>query len=127
KGAITGRAVDDDGAPLPGAEALAVDLPAVLSMLMPIDRFDPRHGGVLTMPVPAQSGADLEVTRKELRSYFGSELFQQTGLDERAGTMTLVLDRMAWAEQLFAALPIARATAAADGAFTLRGVDPGST
>jgi len=127
KGAIIGRAVDEDGAPLPGAEALAVDLPAVLSMLMPIDRFDPRHGGVLTIPVPAQSGADLERARSRLRSYFGSDLFQKTGLDERDDTMTLVLDRMAWAEQLFAALPIARATAGPDGAFKLRGVEPGST
>lgn len=125
KGRIVGRAIDDDGAPVAAAEVLAFDLPAALAALLPFDRLDPAHGAMLTVPVPSRSGADPEVARRELRSYLGGDLFQTAGIDDRSDTATIVVDRMPWAVDLFAAIPIARTVTGADGTFALGAVEPG--
>jgi len=127
KGGIAGRAVDDRGEPVADAEVLALDLPAALAALMPFDRFDPSHGGMLSVPVPdAEAAADAMAFRDRLRSYLGSQLFEHSDLDRAVGLQTFVVDRLPWIEALWQELPLARTRTAADGTFHLQGVEPGS-
>lgn len=126
KAGIAGRAVDDAGAAVAGAEVLAMDLPAALAAVLPFDRFVPAHGGMLWVPFPDAAGAsDAPGYRDLLRGFLGRELFEHSDLDRRPELGTIVVDRLPWLETIWREVPIARATTAADGSFTVRGVEPG--
>lgn len=126
KATITGRAVDESGAAVAGAEVLAMDLPAALAAVLPFDRFVPENGGMLWIPFPDVAGSGNGAGyRDALRSYLGSDLFMQADLDRRPELGTIVVDRLPWLEAIWRELPIARSTTAADGSFTVRGVEPG--
>ncbi|HEU4417606.1 MAG TPA: carboxypeptidase-like regulatory domain-containing protein, partial [Planctomycetota bacterium] len=126
KASITGRAVDESGAPVAAAEVLAMDLPAALAAVLPFDRFVPGNGGMLWLPFPDAAGAsDAAGYRDVLRSYLASDLFVQADLDRRPELRAIVVDRLPWLDAIWRELPIARSTTAADGSFTVRGVEPG--
>ena len=126
KASLSGRAVDEAGAPVAGAEVLAMDQPAALLAVLPFDRFVPANGGMMWLPIPgAAAASDAEVYRDLLHDYLGHDLFLQADLDRKPELGTIVVDRLPWLEAIWRELPIARTTTAVDGSFTVRGVEPG--
>lgn len=127
KAAVTGRVVDEDGAHIAGAEVLALDLPALMRIVFPLERFDPRQGGFLALPTAVAEGKESEIEyAKRLRTYLGTELVEKTGLDARSDLVTRYVERMPWLDALWNELPIARTTSGSDGTFTLEGAQPGN-
>ncbi|HEX6810882.1 MAG TPA: sigma-70 family RNA polymerase sigma factor [Planctomycetota bacterium] len=126
KASFAGRAIDESGAPVAGAEVLAMDLPAALAAVLPFDRFVPAQGGMLWLPMPdAAAASDGGGYRELLHDYFASDLFMRADLDRREELGTIVVDRLPWLEAIWRELPIARTTTADDGSFVVRGVEPG--
>lgn len=123
RGAITGRVVDADGAPIAGALVRALDLPGALLGLAPIDRL--AEGGALfcAIPDPARfvarpdgARAYAEAVRKQL-----SADVPQADADARFA----VLPFPRWLDDAWRALPIPSATSDADGRFAIEGLVDG--
>ena len=112
KGALAGRAVDEDGEPIVDAQVLAVDLPAALAALMPFDRFDPAHGGVISVPLPSPNRAgepqpgELAAYRERLSDYLAGDLLVRGDLDRDDELSTFVVDRLPWLESIWRELPM---------------------
>ncbi|MGE3172193.1 MAG: sigma-70 family RNA polymerase sigma factor [Planctomycetota bacterium] len=125
KGAIHGRAVDDAGRPVAGAEVLGIDMPAALAAMLPFELLEPRHGVMMSLPTP-KAALDDEAVRSRMREYLAGELFLRTDLDRAEDLTTVVIDGLPWAEEMWGAAPFARTRTGDDGGFVLEGVEPGS-
>lgn len=125
KGTIVGRVVDENDEPVVGAEVWSADLPGSLMSIAPIDRLRP--GGAAFVAVPTMSFGEAEpdamaVFHSKLRKHFANHVTPSND-----DTQFVSLDLPAWFARCYSELPIARSTSGSDGAFTLRGVNAGSS
>ncbi|MGE0142052.1 MAG: sigma-70 family RNA polymerase sigma factor [Planctomycetota bacterium] len=123
RGAVVGRVVSEDGAPIEGALVRAVDIPGALLGLAPIDRLE--AGGALLCAFPDPKEI---LTAPNTAAVFAERMRRFLGRDvptADADAPLCVLPFPGWFDAALAALPIPSATTDADGRFRIEGLVDG--
>ena len=120
RGAIVGRIVDADGAPLAGARIRAIDVPGAMLGLAPIDRLTP--GGALFVATPdpeafvgRPDGA--AAYAKAVRKFMSANVPQAD-----ADAAFSVLPFPSWFDHAWTSLPIPEGVSDAAGHFRIEGL-----
>jgi RNA polymerase sigma-70 factor (ECF subfamily) len=123
RGAVVGRVVGEDGAPIEGALVRAVDIPGALLGLAPIDRLEAGGALVCAFPDPEEILAAPDaaaVFAERMRRFLARDVPTAA-----ADAPLCVLPFPTWFDAALAALPIPSATTDADGRFRIEGLIDG--